>query len=200
MRSGTVSSAGAIEILAAAIEPGSDVFIDAGNTGAFAIHGLPARGDGLMSVALGMGAMGHAFGAAIGACEHSGRRTYVIAGDGAFYMHGMEVHTAIERQLPIVYVILNNNAHAMCRLREERLLSGETAVNVFGEARLGDGVRAMFPSLPALEVDTYAQLGQALRIARDARGPVFLSITVPAGEQPPFWPLADTNHEEQRAA
>jgi acetolactate synthase-1/2/3 large subunit len=200
LRTGRVSTAGVIEVLGETIEPGSDVFIDAGNTGAFAIHGLPARGDGLISVALGMGAMGHAFGAAVGACEHSGRRTYVIAGDGAFYMHGMEVHTALERRLPIVYVIVNNNSHAMCRLREDRLLAGETTANVFASARIGDGLRAMLPTLDALEIDSYPQLEQALRRARDAERPIFLSITVPADEQPPFWPLSAPNQKEQRAA
>lgn len=197
---GAISSEGVMAMLGNAIASAEDVFIDAGNTGAFAIHHLPAGGEGLMSVALGMGAMGHAFGASIGACEHSGRRTFVIAGDGAFYMHGMEVHTALERRLPIVYVILNNNSHAMCRLREDRLLAGETAANVFAPALIGNGLRAMFPSLHAIEINTYTQLERGLDAARRAAGPLFLSITVAADEQPPFWPLAATNHEEQRAA
>ena len=29
------------------------------------------------------------------------RRTIVIAGDGAFYMHGMEIHTALQYRLPV---------------------------------------------------------------------------------------------------
>ena len=68
-----LGSVATMERLAAAIEPGSDVFVDAGNAGAFAVHHLPADGIGSFSVALGMGAMGHAFGAAIGAAVHSRR-------------------------------------------------------------------------------------------------------------------------------
>ncbi|MFD6420332.1 thiamine pyrophosphate-dependent enzyme, partial [Streptomyces sp. NPDC060194] len=46
-------------------------------------------------------------------------RTVVIAGDGSFFMHGMEIHTAIEHDLPITFVVFNNNAHAMCVTREQ---------------------------------------------------------------------------------
>src|SRR5581483_9814261 len=67
-----------------------DIVVDAGNTGAAAIHYLPVRRGGRFAVALGMGCMGYSFGAAIGMAF--GRavgtglsgRTVVIAGDGAF--------------------------------------------------------------------------------------------------------------------
>jgi acetolactate synthase-1/2/3 large subunit len=192
---GPISSTAAIERLAEHIEPGADVFIDAGNAGAFAVHHLPSDGTGRVSVALGMGAMGHAFGASIGAAIHTGRRTYVIAGDGAFFMHGLELHTALEHALPITYVILNNNAHAMCRLREERLLSGDTGTNVFAPAYLADGVGRMLRGVTAREVDSLADLDAALIESGAASGPCFLSINVPADEQPPFLPLTPTKQE-----
>jgi acetolactate synthase I/II/III large subunit len=191
-----LSSAHVMERLAQAIEPGADVFVDAGNAGAFAVHLLPSDGRGLFSVALGMGGMGHAFGASIGAAVHSRRRTYVIAGDGSVYMHGFEVHTAIEYGLPIVYVVLNNNAHAMCRLREERLLTGDTGRNVFAPALLAGGMGAMFPGLVAREVLSLGDLDAALEETRGVRGPVFLSANVPPDEEPPFWPLASARPTE----
>ena len=199
LASGELTSDEAVDALGAMLEPGCDVFIDAGNACASAIHRLPSDGTGLRSVALGMGAMGHAFGAAIGACEFSGRRTYVIAGDGAFYMHGMEVHTAIERRLPITFLIVNNNAHAMCRLREERLLGGETGVNVFAPARIAEGLGAMFPTLRAIEAESREQLEQALHETRASAGPSVISVTTPADEQPPFWPLARRQTEKELA-
>jgi acetolactate synthase-1/2/3 large subunit len=197
---GELTSGDVVEALAAVLEPGADVFMDAGNAAAFAIHQLPSDGIGLRSVALGMGAMGHAFGAAIGACEFSRRRTYVIAGDGAFYMHGMEVHTAIERGLPITFLIVNNNAHAMCRLREERLLGGATGANVFSPARIADGLGAMFPTLSAVEAESREQLQLALSDTHAAPGPSVISVTTAVDEQPPFWPLARTQTEQEVAA
>ena len=53
--------------------------------------------------------------------------TVVVAGDGAFYMHGMEVHTAIEYGLPITFVVLDNSAHAMCVTREQLFYGDGTA-------------------------------------------------------------------------
>lgn len=189
-----------IDALARHLQPGDDVFIDAGNVGAFAIHHLPSDGVGLRSVALGMGAMGHAFGAAIGACEHSGARTYVVAGDGAFYAGGMEIHTAIERRLPITFLILNNNAHAMCWLREERLLGGATTTNVFRPAQIATGLGALFPSLPAAEATDVGGLARALAAAGSRPGPSVISVTIPAEEQPPFWPLLPVTTEQELIA
>jgi acetolactate synthase-1/2/3 large subunit len=195
-----ISSIEAIRTLAERLEPGSDVFIDAGNAGAFAVHHLPSDGIGLRSIALGMGAMGYAFGAAIGACECTGRRTYVIAGDGSFYMHGLEIHTAIERRLPITFLIVNNNSHAMCRLREELLLGGVTQTNTFAPARIAAGLQAMFPTLAGAEVLTLGELRAALDRERACDGPFAISVTVDADEPPPFWSLAHSQSKQEIAA
>lgn len=113
----------AMAVLDGVLPDGTDIVVDAGNTGASAVHYLPARRDGRFTVALGMGGMGYSFGAGIGMAfgrANSGRprgRTVVIAGDGAFFMHGMEVHTAVQYRLPVTFVLFNNNAHAMCVTR-----------------------------------------------------------------------------------
>src|ERR1700747_3277521 len=81
----------AMVVLDRVLPDGTDIVVDAGNTGAAAIHHLPVRRDGRFAVALGMGGMGYSFGAGIGmafgrAVNHGlkgpGRRTVVIAGDG----------------------------------------------------------------------------------------------------------------------
>lgn len=116
-----------MHVLDRAIPAGADIFVDAGNTGAAAVHYLGARQHGRYVVALGMGGMGYAFGAGIGCAFARPGRTVVIAGDGAFFMHGMEIHTAIEHRLPVTFVIVNNNAHAMCVTREQLYYGGATA-------------------------------------------------------------------------
>ncbi len=108
-----------MDALDAVLPDGADIVVDAGNTGAAAIHHLPVRRDGRFVVALGMGGMGYSFGAAIGIAFARRRRTVVVAGDGAFFMHGLEMHTAVQYRLPVTAVLLNNNAHAMCVTREQ---------------------------------------------------------------------------------
>ncbi|WP_280312456.1 thiamine pyrophosphate-dependent enzyme, partial [Nocardia abscessus] len=187
-----------VETIDAALPEGTDVFADAGNTGAAVVHHLRVPRDGRFVVALGMGGMGYAFGAGIGSAfaRHARtdgvRRTVVIAGDGAFYMHGMELHTAIEHALPVTFVVLNNNAHAMCVTREQLYYRDRYSFNRFRPAHLGSGIAAMFPGLPAFSVHTVGDLGAALRHCLETEGPSFLSIECDPDEIPPFLPFLTT--------
>ncbi|EWC61032.1 Acetolactate synthase large subunit [Actinokineospora spheciospongiae] len=134
---------------------------------------------GRFVVALGMGGMGHSFGAAIGAAFARGRRCHAIAGDGAFFMHGMEVHTAVEHHLPVTFIVFDNNAHGMCPTREELFLDGVDTGNRFRRSHLGAGMAAMFPGLDARHVDTAADLHRALVDIDAGRAPAFVSIECP---------------------
>ncbi|TQM29776.1 thiamine pyrophosphate-binding protein [Nocardia bhagyanarayanae] len=189
-----------VETIGAALPEGTDVFADAGNTGAAVVHHLRVPRGGRFVVALGMGGMGYAFGAGIGAAfaRHGPGRTVVIAGDGAFYMHGMEVHTAVEHQLPITFVVLNNNAHAMCVTREQLYYRDRYSFNRFRPAFLGDGIAAMFPDLPAYTVRTPAELAEALGRCLATAGPSFLAIDCDPDEIPPFTPFLTTLENSRR--
>jgi acetolactate synthase-1/2/3 large subunit len=64
----------------------------------------------------GLGAMGFGMGAAIGACIGKGfQRTLLFTSDGSFHMNMNELATAVSNNLPIVIVVLNNNALGMVR-------------------------------------------------------------------------------------
>jgi acetolactate synthase-1/2/3 large subunit len=115
-------------------------------------------------------------------------------------MHGLEIHTAIERRLPITFLIVNNNSHAMCRLREELLLGGVTQTNTFAPARIAAGLQAMFPTLAGAEVLTLGELRAALDRERACDGPFAISVTVDADEPPPFWSLAHSQSKQEIAA
>ncbi|WP_378734850.1 thiamine pyrophosphate-binding protein [Nocardia brasiliensis] len=187
-----------VETIEAALPDGTDVFADAGNTGAAVVHHLRVPRDGRFVVALGMGGMGYAFGAGIGSAfarrrgPDGVRRTVVVAGDGAFFMHGMEIHTAIEHALPITFIVLNNNAHAMCLTREQLYYRDRYSFNRFRPAHLGAGIGAMFPDLPARSVRAPGELAAALRHCMKTPGPSFLSIDVDPDEVPPFLPFLTT--------
>lgn len=172
-----------------ALPDDTDIVVDAGNTGAAAVHHLPHRRGGRFVVALGMGGMGYSFGAAVGVACARGKRTVVIAGDGSFYMHGLELHTAIQHRLPITYVLLNNNAHAMCVTREQLFYANAHSYNRFGPSRLAAGLAAMFPGLPATDVDEPGGLPAVLTSALSHSGPAVVSIECSADEIPPFAPF-----------
>jgi len=179
----------AMRTLGAALPNGVDVVVDAGNIGASAIHYLPVRRDGRFIVALGMGGMGYAFGAGVGMAFRRKRRTVVIAGDGAFYMHGMEIHTALQYRLPVTFVLFDNHAHAMCVTREQLFYKDLYSYNRFGPSRLGAGLAAMFPTLPSVDVLEIDELPEAMETALGVDGPSVVSVECSADEIPPFAPF-----------
>ena len=68
----------------------------------------------------GLGAMGYGYGAAIGAaCAASpagnARPVVHITGDGSFHMNLNEACTAVSYNLPVISIIMNNNALGMVR-------------------------------------------------------------------------------------
>ncbi len=201
---------------------GVDIVVDAGNTGASAVHYLPVRRGGRFAVALGMGGMGYSFGAGIGMAfgramsaraksQGPSRRTVVIAGDGAFFMHGMEVHTAVQYRLPMTFVLFNNNAHAMCVTREQLFYDDLYSYNRFAPSQLGAGLAAMFPGLSSVEVREIDALPGALERAVAIEGPSVVSIECSADEIPAFAAFLNqqagnhvdqqrsTTHEESRS-
>ena len=172
--------------LDAVLPDGTDIVVDAGNIGASAIHYLPVRRDGRFIVALGMGGMGYSFGAGVGMAFGRQRRTVVIAGDGSFFMHGMEIHTALQYRLPVTFLLFDNHAHAMCVTREQMFYDDLYSYNRFGPSRLGAGLATMFPGLPSVDVDDIGELPAALRAALQTDGPSVVSVECSVDEIPPF--------------
>jgi len=182
------------------IEDNAAIYIDAGNTGAAALHYLSRPKHGTIEIALGMGGMGYAIGSGIGAAFASQKPVYIFAGDGAFYMHGLELHTAVQYQLPVRLVIFNNNAHGMCYTREKLYYKGKYTYNRFKTAHIGDAMQTLFPDIYAKDIDNLAQLKDTLLQCVDIKGPVCLSLTTEIEELPPFSPflsLYQDNRNEQ---
>lgn len=64
----------------------------------------------------GLGTMGFGLPAALGAqAADPAKRVILIAGDGGFKMTGMELYTAVNEQLPVISVIINNRCLGMVR-------------------------------------------------------------------------------------
>lgn len=168
------------------LTPKNDVFIDAGNTGAFFCSGLRTYGDALFYISLGMGGMGNSVGAAIGASIKSDDRSYVFIGDGSFMIHGLEIHTALENKLPITFVILNNNSHGMCTTREDIFTDEITGINNFSLSFFGRGLGEMFKNLNSYDLDTTDQLDRCLLETHESTKPVLISLNINDNSTPPF--------------
>lgn len=168
------------------INKDANIFVDAGNSGVFVIHHLLASGNKIFHISLGMGGMGNSIGAGIGSAIASNKKSYIFLGDGSFLMHGLELHTAMEYDLPVVFFIFNNNSHGMCSTRENFFLDGETGINNFRESKFAEGIGKLFPGIISHEVNNLDLLKQVLNDNIDNKSPCVLSINIDNSEAPPF--------------
>lgn len=164
----------------------ANLFIDAGNVGAQAMHHLQVNGKNICYLSLAMGAMGNSLGVALGATVESKKKSVVIIGDGSFLISGFEIHTAIELQLPIIIFIFNNHSHGMCSTREQIFFQTESGFNNYGPIKFAQGLQAMFPNLSTYSVDSSDQLENVLCQCYSEQGPVVVSLQVSNSEIPPF--------------
>jgi len=175
-----------ISVIQKSISKEANVFVDAGNTGAWVVHHFKCSGQGTFSISLGMGGMGNSIGAAIGAAALKQKRSVVFMGDGSFLIQGMEIHTALQYSLPVTFFIFNNNAHEMCSTRERLFLDGETGINRFKPSFFANGILKMFPGLPAREIYSIDDLEECLSDFKSVRGPVVISLNCNETDHPPF--------------
>jgi acetolactate synthase I/II/III large subunit len=71
------------------------------------------------------GAMGYGIPAALAAkALYPQREVVCIAGDGDFLMSGQELATAVQYELPIVVLVVNNGMYGTIRMHQERLYPG----------------------------------------------------------------------------
>ncbi|WP_414169480.1 thiamine pyrophosphate-binding protein [Streptoverticillium reticulum] len=122
----------AVAILEEHLPADGHLLYDAGNCAVASMHYSSVPRGSSSTIALGSGGMGYSIAAAVGAQlgADRGTRTVVFCGDGAFLMSGLEIHTAVELGLPILYVVFNNGMHGMCASRQQTFFDSRiTAVD-----------------------------------------------------------------------
>lgn len=101
--------------------------IDAGNAWAWVTHYLMLRRAGMQRFGFGFGAMGWAIGAAVGtALGCRGEPVICITGDGSWLMSAQELTTALQQRLPVIFVVLNDQALGM--VKHGQRLGGAEAI------------------------------------------------------------------------
>ncbi len=104
-----MSAIEAIEIIRQELPEDSIVFGDDGSHSFYAIKYFNIRKPGTFFFDDVFGAMGHAIGYSIGAQLASyNSRIICLTGDGCTFMHGTEISTAVNYNIPVTFIILNN--------------------------------------------------------------------------------------------
>jgi acetolactate synthase I/II/III large subunit len=181
----------AVQLIQERLPSGAHLLYDAGNCSVASIHygSVPPRSTS--TIALGMGGMGYSIAGAIGAQLGSGEGTQTVAfcGDGAFLMSGLELHTAVELGLPILYVVFNNGMHGMCATRQQTFFDSRITAVDYTPADVCTVARG----LGAPDRLWVASAGTGAELVRhlddyhlNSHLPGVLELRLPVEEVPPF--------------
>lgn len=197
---GTLLQSEALELLQRVLPRDGHILYDAGNCAAAALHQLQVPPGASATIALGMGGMGYAISAAVGVALGStpDQRTVVLAGDGALLMEGFEIHTAVELNLPILFVVFNNAMHGMCVTRQQTFFEGRLECVRYSPIDVAAVARGLADSdrLWVGRATTRAELLDALKeYVTHAFRPGVLELVLAQEEIPPFTPLLPRDHD-----
>jgi acetolactate synthase-1/2/3 large subunit len=171
-----------IHALSAAADPHTAAFVvDVGQHQMWAAQSLELRADQRFLTSGGMGSMGFALPAAIGAAFTApGRPIVAIAGDGGFQCNIQELETVARNRLPLKIVVLDNGCHGMVRQFQETYFEERYQSTVWGYSA-PDFVRvAQAYGIAAASVEEPAGMDAAVRrLWADPHEPMLLRVAIP---------------------
>jgi acetolactate synthase-1/2/3 large subunit len=162
------------------------LFVDNGTIRTWSGAHFPVLRENSFFVNMGLAGMGFAVAASIGGkLSAPGRVVAALVGDAAFAMNGMEIHTAVEHRVPVVWIVINNGGHGMIYHGERMLYGKKFKSSVFaGRLKIADIARAMGAS--AFRVDHPGEMAGALRRAFRVGGPCVVDVAADLHEVPPM--------------
>ena len=150
----------------------------------------PRRPDSLIG-SMGFGPMGFGVAGVLGAQFAAPERPCVsVCGDGAFFMHASVLGTAVEYDLPVIWVVWNNFAYASIRGLQRGYLGGRELATDFRHPETGAPYNPDFAAMArsagiaGVNVDRAADLSEALRAALAARRPYLINANISADKNP----------------
>ncbi|HEY0828281.1 MAG TPA: thiamine pyrophosphate-binding protein [Bacilli bacterium] len=161
-------------------------YLDIGEFMTYSLHNLRIIKDQQFDIDINFGAMGSGIGGAIGAqLAEPDRPVICVTGDGCFFMHGLEVLTAKEYHLPILFVIINNARLGM--VHHGHMLQYKRCLGNFSQDRIdlsavvkAMGIRsAQVASLDDIHPD---QIHEWLSYGE----PIVIEVIVDGNEVPPM--------------
>ncbi len=138
----------------------------------------------------GSGTMGFALPTAIGAkFGRPDKAVWCVAGEGGFVMTAQELSVAVEHQLDVKIVLLNNFSLGMVRQFQDDFYGGVRSQSDLTHmpdfVKLSDAY-----GMPAIRVDTFEEIGPAMDRAEKTKGPFLIDFRIdPEANVYPIVPL-----------
>ena len=160
------------------------VYIDIGDVTQYAEAYMKITAPGAWQIAPGMAEMGWASSGIPGALAADGRPAIALVGDGAFNMTSQIVATAVEYDLPAIWVILNNYELGIERKGMERSYSRSHPWCHFRRKDTGERYNPDYVALAhaygaeGVRIDDPAALAPALNAAFASRRPWVIDVPI----------------------
>lgn len=160
--------------------------IDIGEFMSYVIHYMKVVDSDSFSINVHFGAMGSGIGSAIGSKLAEPERPVVcITGDGCFFMHGMEILTAKEYNLPILFVVMNNARLGM--VYHGHSLQFKRTHPSFEQEPINISAMAAAMNIPSFRVSALEDLNQnVINSLLDLDGPAVLEVALTDNNVPPM--------------
>ncbi len=160
-----------------ALDPETIVTLDAGSNRVWMAHYFKTRAPGTLFVPGGLAGMGWGAPAAVGAkFVYPDRPVVSVSGDGGFSMSVHVIATAVQYELPVVFVVMNNSALSMIATGD---LGGDSpaAFNDTDFAAIARGFGA-----EGLRVRNPAEIADAVREALKRGRPAVIDVITDGAE------------------
>lgn len=169
------------------------VFSDIGGHMLFNVHDLVIRSRQSFILNLGFGSMGHGTAGPIGAALAAPHRPVIaIIGDACFTMTGMELLTASEYDVPVIWIVENNQMHGITWHGSQHVGDGSPMDSVRYRRKLAIANMARAMGLDAWIVERPGELRPAFMEALERRRPALIEILVDGSVCPPLGERAKT--------
>ncbi len=160
--------------------------VDIGEFMSYVIHHMNVLDTDTFEINVHFGAMGSGIGSAIGSkLAEPDRPVVCITGDGCFFMHGMEILTAKEYNLPILFVVMNNARLGM--VYHGHSLQYKRSHPSFEQEPINISAMAAAMNIPSYRVDGMEDLNQdVINDLMDLKGPAILEVALVDNNIPPM--------------
>lgn len=160
--------------------------IDIGEFMSYVIHHMEVLDSDTYDINVHFGAMGSGIGSGIGSkLAEPERPAVVITGDGCFFMHGMEILTAKEYNLPILFVVMNNARLGM--VYHGHVLQYHRSHPSFEQEPINISAMAAAMNIPSFRIDKMEDLNQeVINHLINLDGPAILEVALIDNSIPPM--------------
>lgn len=160
------------------------VFIDVGNILCWSIHYMQFKSPNIIPP-FGFLPMGYATSAAIGGKLAAPEKPVIaIVGDGCFQMNGMEIATAVNHDIPVVWIVQNNSKLGLVHELQRFDLGDKTVSTTFKEvnlAKVAEGLGAK-----GYRIKKPGEISDILPKAIESQIPTVIDVIIDPDEVPPL--------------